>query len=619
MNWLFYILMTITPSLVVASVWFFVQKVKKSSSKNIFFYQLWSFFLFSNVATLLIIFILLRYSIDGLVALISKLPFWFVSFYLISNGIFSFLLAVYFLLSPFLKIDTTQKWSATKKQLISFSWVSGFCVIFFVSVNWYVLNVPQVDPSNFFYTLILPKEGTDPTLFVRGLIEIPLQSIILGCGLLIFFAPFYQLIFLKRGKSILLVLSLLFLVGSFLNALYALKLPSYLRYTSENLSKPVFSHFFDEYYIDPKKATIKFPSQPQNLILIFMESMESSFTSRDEGGIFLKNRIPKLSQLAKEHINFSHTDGLGGGVDLVGTGWTAAAIAAKTSGLPLILPLNENPAKTKRFLNGATTLTDLLNQEGYTQLFLFGSKKSYGCRDLYLEKHGNLDIHDIDWYKAHKYLENDYHCFWGFEDLKLYRFAKDELLQLSKSNKPFFFGMLTVDTHFPEGYRCDLCPPIDEDGSSQNLKTRAQYQSVVSCADRQLDDFISWCKIQPWYENTTIVVVGDHLFMDSEAINIIGNQMTKINKSENRRWINIIINSKIKALPEQEKYREFSSLDMFPTILEAMGVTIEERALAFGRSLFAPQKTLIEEFGFDYVNEQLLLRSIQYDEILFAQ
>lgn len=45
---------------------------------------------------------------------------------------------------------------------------------------------------------------------------------------------------------------------------------------------------------------ITFPEKKRNLIYIFLESMESTYASKDEGGEFEFNCIPELTQLAKE-------------------------------------------------------------------------------------------------------------------------------------------------------------------------------------------------------------------------------------------------------------------------------------------------------------------------------
>lgn len=41
--------------------------------------------------------------------------------------------------------------------------------------------------------------------------------------------------------------------------------------------------------------------------------------------------------------------------------------------------------------------------------------------------------------------------------IKFYMKEQKESEKLSKEDKPFNLTMLTVDTHFPNGYICDLC------------------------------------------------------------------------------------------------------------------------------------------------------------------
>ena len=46
-------------------------------------------------------------------------------------------------------------------------------------------------------------------------------------------------------------------------------------------------------------------------------------------------------------------------------------------------------------------------------------------------------------------------------------------------------------------------------------------------------------------------------------------------------------------------------MDMFPTILSAMGYTIEGDRLALGTDLFSGRETLAEEMGLDALNREL--------------
>ena len=122
---------------------------------------------------------------------------------------------------------------------------------------------------------------------------------------------------------------------------------------------------------------------------------------------------------------------------------------------------------------------------------------------------------------------------------------------------------------------------------------------------------------------TVIVIMGDHLFMATEETNPYKNnsyltyhrlKSDKNGMSDNpRRWIDIFINADEKVKNSNNiKNRKFSSFDMFPTILAALGCSITDNRLGFGVNLFSDEKTLCERYSEEYINEKLMERTIQY-------
>ena len=162
--------------------------------------------------------------------------------------------------------------------------------------------------------------------------------------------------------------------------------------------------------------------------------------------------------------------------------------------------------------------------------------------------------------------------WWGYEDQKLFANAQEKLTELSSKDEPFNFTMLTVDTHFEDGYVCEQCQNEFEDN---------QYANVMACSSRQVDAFVKWIQQQPFYENTTIVIIGDHLTMDSDFCNDVSDDYE-------RSVYNVFINlpEGLDTSFEKTHNREFATLDMFPTTLAAMGVKIEGDRLALGVESF---------------------------------
>ena len=73
------------------------------------------------------------------------------------------------------------------------------------------------------------------------------------------------------------------------------------------------------------------------------------------------------------------------------------------------------------------------------------------------------------------------------------------------------------------------------------------------------------------------------------------------------------------SLSSKTKEQAYSSLDMPPTLLEAMGFSLEGRSFGLGRSLFSDSLTLLEIYGKHKLDSLLRERSIQYDYFLMGK
>lgn len=434
--------------------------------------------------------------------------------------------------------------------------------------------------------------------FYRNRISISLDLSFLGRKKKTVFNPSkVSLRFKLWYSSIVFVLSLLLLFGSF-------GIFGYLNSMAQS------STLFKDRYVEPRTATLTFPEKKRNLIYIFLESMENTMASKEHGGQFEQSRIPELEALALDsnNISFSQQEsGLGGAMGATGTTWTVGSMVGQSSGLPLKSKIlgtdraNEY-GDFKKFLPGAYTLGDILQKEGYNQTFIMGSEASFGGRDKLLKQHGNYTIKDYAYAKEHGLIAPDYHVWWGYEDKKLFAFAKTELNELSQKDEPFNLQLLTVDTHFTDGWLDPSCATPHQ----------AQYDNVYACSSKQVSEFIAWVQQQPYADNTTIILTGDHVGMQTSYYD---EQISSPNYQ--RTTYNLIINPVI--TPLKRNARLFSQLDMYPTTLAAMGVTIEGDRLGLGVNLFSEQQTLVEQYGsVTALNTELEKQSTLYDRKILA-
>ena len=333
--------------------------------------------------------------------------------------------------------------------------------------------------------------------------------------------------------------------------------------------------------------------------------METTYADTQSGGAFDRNVIPELTQIAQENEDFSgETADLNGGYSMPGTTWTIGAMFAQTSGLPLSVSIDGNSMDTQTsFFAGAVTLGDILESQGYSQTLLIGSDAAFGGRELYFTEHGNYEMMDYKYAVQNGLIPEDYHVWWGYEDEKLFEFARQKVTELAAQPEPFNLTMLTVDTHFEDGYVCERCPQLYGDD---------QYSNVMRCSSRQVSAFVQWLQQQDFYENTTIILCGDHPTMDSDYCEDIDSGYT-------RKTYTAYINAA--AQKETETRRDFTTFDQFPTTLAALGVQIEGNRLGLGTNLFSSEPTLTERFGRETEerelkkNSQLIekLADIDYD------
>ncbi len=496
-----------------------------------------------------------------------------------------------------------------KKQKLSRSlWV--MLTVFFLlsniiksSLDWFDMRF-DISFEEILFTITSPLNGSDVSFLGEAVVYV-LLDLLPSLGILLIFLMVCFLlrvvcikiqITVKKFKlrfdlySVYKFICIILVTALFANtiygAYYTLGVDEYLEYKSDETT------IYEDYYIDPKNVAINNDGTPRNLIFIYLESMETTYASKELGGNQEVNYIPNLTQLAEQNISFSHNDFLGGANITKGSTWTMGAIFSTTTGTPFSLPAGANDMnKFAEFAPGITSLGDILETKGYNQVFFCGSDGNFAGRQNYFEQHGNYNV--IDYYDLidKGYVDEDYYEWWGIEDQKLYKFAKKELLKLSKKSQPFNFTLLTTDTHHVDGYICDIC----EDTYSSRLA------NVIKCADNQIQDFIDWCKEQDFYENTTIVIIGDHLRMDSSLVADF----------DDRKTYNCFINS-VKTPTSSVKGRIFTSLDFFPTTLSAMGFEIEGNRLGLGTDLFSDVPTLAEQIGFETLDVEFAKYSEYY-------
>lgn len=500
-----------------------------------------------------------------------------------------------------------------KHRLVTF--LSIISVIIFAigciaqyTTQWCNVAFGGVTAEQILINITSPVEGTDPEIILSG-IEEPTFSVFFYVTVfcLLLFCNIKPIYIFKNNKGLIfnnLIKAFLCLIVAILIVIKGVS------FSFEELSiKQLYRNYFiksdiiDVNYVNPKETDIQFPEKKRNLIHIYLESIENSYLSKDLGGFMPENLMPELTELSYEGVVFSNTDYyFGGPKQGVGTQWSLASMVNQTTGLPMKAPGGANAyGSDGKFLPGAFALGDILEKQGYEQTIMIGASAKFGSLDCLYSTHGNWKIMDYDYAIENNMLPFDYKINWGFEDDKLYEYAKQEITRLYKTGKPFNFTMETADTHFPNGYVSNGDP----------TPYQTPYANAILNSTKHVVELIEWIKEQPFYENTTIVLIGDHLSMETRFF-----EDYHFTDSYQRTQFNLILNPapNLKIDGTITRNRTWANWDYFPTIIASIGGIIDGDRLGIGTNLFSGKATLYEEYGFDYVDGELQKGSDLYRE-----
>lgn len=490
-------------------------------------------------------------------------------------------------------------------------WLVILCfigMVLFESIDVLMLFFPLENLDAVVFTLTHNVDGASKVLWVllEPCLKTAIENTFLGLAFIASVVVFFFLVFCKKKfvasfflekcfKPIIICFAVFCLI-IWLPTIYKFPLMSYIEFYGTLLNdKPIYNSLYEEDYVHPDSVRFLM-GKKRNLILVILESIESNFQDEKNGGDLKDNLIPDITEMINTNVSF-----LPGGITVEGTGWTMGETVAKTCGIPLQEPIGRNKHGVKNYLKNSVCLTDFLRKNGYIIKLVQGTNIEFASMDFFANSHSieKENIYDLSLFLKKSVQQSDSSFFRSIKDVDLYGEVKNIVMDLGMQDNPWMLWFFTIDTHGPYGRVDSECVEIPE-----QIEKEKQYPFALQCASKLIKEFVEWAKMQDWFENTTIAVMGDHPAMI--APEVVGFSQ----KKSERYWVNFFVNSEIVSVPDRN--RQFTSFDMYPTILEAMGVNIEGRALGLGRSLFSDEKTLIEKYGKDSLNSLIKRKGTKY-------
>jgi lipoteichoic acid synthase len=226
------------------------------------------------------------------------------------------------------------------------------------------------------------------------------------------------------------------------------------------------------------------------------------------------------------------------------------------------------------------SLPRLLQKYGYeADTFHVNDVKFWDRIQLYPALH-------FDHYFDKPFYTNDHFNDFGASDEELYRVGTEKILEIAKQSKPFYAQFVTVSSHFPFKVPDDR-KRITLPDSLKDTQL-GDYLTAINYTDYALGTFIDRLKREGLWDNTVLVVYGDHFGLqpqDNDPAWVQSQLGIPYDPRVSRFNIPLIIH-----LPGENKGKTVDQvggqLDIMPTVANLLGINLNnEKFVTFGHDL----------------------------------
>ncbi|NMO95868.1 LTA synthase family protein [Paenibacillus lemnae] len=352
-------------------------------------------------------------------------------------------------------------------------------------------------------------------------------------------------------------------------------------------------------YTDEKKVGSKprlFGSgKGMNLLVVQMESLQNFVMHASLEG---QELTPVMNKLADEGLYFPYV------YQQIGQGNTSdAEFMSNTS----IYPVGSLAMSTGFGDRKLPSLPKLLSGKGYESSTFHVNDVTFWNRKQMYPALG------FDHYYDKPSFENDQFNEFGASDEEMYRTGLAKLQTALQESKNFYGQFITVSSHSPF-----TVPPeesrINIPDSLQGTQL-GNYLDAANYSDYALGTLIEYLKQNNLWDNTVLVVYGDHFGInpnDTDPSQITSTLGVPYHEQISR--FNIPLMIRVPGLENGEKIEMTGGqLDIMPTIANIMGISLaEEQFTAFGQDLLNIDHNV---FGMRYY---LPTGSFFNDDIMFV-
>lgn len=328
-------------------------------------------------------------------------------------------------------------------------------------------------------------------------------------------------------------------------------------------------------------------AKDMNVIYVSMESLQSFIIDYK---INDQEVTPFLNSLARNgeafyFNNLYHQTGQGKTSD--------AEFMMETS----LFPMSQGSVFVNKAQNTYQAAPGILKTKGYTSATFHGNYKTFWNRNEIYKSFGYDYFFDAEYYDMSEEHTKNY----GMKDIP---FFEQSMPLLQGLKQPFYTKFITLSNHFPfkmdEGDTDFPAGEFGDDSVVNNYFQSAHYM------DQSLEKFFNDLKASGLYDNTVIVMYGDHYGISENHNEAMANVMGKeITPFENTQLQRVPVFIHVPGVKGEVVNSYGGQIDVMPTVLHLLGIDSKDY-MQIGSDLLSPQHNQVVPFrNGDFVSPEV--------------
>ena len=365
--------------------------------------------------------------------------------------------------------------------------------------------------------------------------------------------------------------------------LYAMYYVNFFTFFQE---QAVIGDFYEEgAYVDPRTVRVS-GTGTKNLLIVYCESIEETFGDSSVMGEDLLQPLRPYIDTPDLRIE-----------QMPGADFTIGGIVSSQCGIPLksvsILSGNLTGWALDRFMPGAVCLGDYLKADGYHNIHYNGSSGVFSGLNKFFLSHGYQEFMGKEDWLEKGIVKPEELNMWAMYDRDIVDLSIARIDELMSEGRRFSLAISTMDTHEP-GFLSSDC---EKEGISRD------WPGYVKCSMSQVARLLQHIREKGWEKEFVILVIGDH-----QA------RMPKLGEVELKNVESRFVLCSLRGGELRPMRGKITHFDLFPSILSALGFTVEGGRLGFGYDIFSREVAPPENYE-ETLRKRVLSSSRVYESL----